>query len=65
MSDLSARTDHSSAPDPLRSVYLRLVAEESIPEKARGQFSYLQPLATDLLAGIALDTPDNVRVLDD
>ncbi|MEU6071563.1 hypothetical protein ABZ864_45835 [Streptomyces sp. NPDC047082] len=65
MSDLSARTDHSSAPDPLRSVYLRLVAEESIPEEARGQFSYLQPLATDLLAGIALDTPDNVRVLSD
>ena len=26
--DLSARTDHSSAPDSLRSVYLRLVAEE-------------------------------------
>ncbi|MFF4699993.1 hypothetical protein [Streptomyces chattanoogensis] len=65
MSDLSARTDHSSAPDPLRNVYLRLVAEESIPEEARGQFSYLRPLATDLLAGIALDTPDNVRVLDD
>ncbi|MFC8125402.1 hypothetical protein [Streptomyces sp. NPDC057302] len=65
MSDLSARTDHSSAPDPLGSVYLRLVAEESIPQEARGQFSYLQPLATDLLKGIALDTPDNVRVLDD
>ncbi|MGW2650635.1 hypothetical protein ACWC2T_38565 [Streptomyces sp. NPDC001393] len=63
--DLPARTDHGSAPNPLRSVYLRLVAEESIPEEARGQFSYLQPLATDLLAGIALDTPDNVRVLDD
>ncbi|MFE0137960.1 hypothetical protein ACFWY6_41365 [Streptomyces sp. NPDC059037] len=62
---VSARTDHSSAPDPLRSVYLRLVAEESIPEEARGQFSYLQPLATDLLVGVALDTPDNVRVLDD
>ncbi|AWN24836.1 hypothetical protein [Streptomyces sp. NEAU-S7GS2] len=65
MSDLSARTDHSSAPDPLRSVYLRLVAEESIPEEARGQFSYLRPLATDLLSGIALDTPDDVRVLSD
>ncbi|MFE1175385.1 hypothetical protein [Streptomyces sp. NPDC058773] len=65
MSDLSARTDYSSAPEPLRSVYLRLVAEESIPEEARGQFSYLRPLATDLLAGIALDTPDNVRVLSD
>ncbi|WOX20912.1 hypothetical protein [Streptomyces solicathayae] len=65
MSDLSARTDHSSPPDPLRHVYLRLVAEESIPEEARGQFSYLRPLATDLLVGIALDTPDNVRVLDD
>lgn len=62
---VSAPTDHSSAPDPLRSVYLRLVAEESIPEEARGQFNYLQPLATDLLAGVALDTPDNVRVLDD
>ncbi|WJV46475.1 hypothetical protein [Streptomyces flavofungini] len=65
MSDLSAHPDRSSSRDPLRSVYLRLVAEESIPEEARGQFSYLQPLATDLLAGIALDTPDNVRVLDD
>lgn len=43
MSDLTARTDHCSAPDPLRSVYLRLVAEESIPEEARGQFSYLRP----------------------
>ncbi|UNO39127.1 hypothetical protein [Streptomyces sp. MST-110588] len=65
MSDLSARTGHSGAPDPLRSVYLRLVAEESIPEEARGQFSHLRPLATDLLAGIALDTPENVRVLSD
>ncbi|MGR3935247.1 hypothetical protein [Streptomyces sp. BRA346] len=65
MSDLSAGTDHKSAPDPLPNVYLRLVAEESIPEEARGQFNYLQPLATDLLAGIALDTPDNVRVLSD
>ncbi|MEU2154681.1 hypothetical protein ABZ532_06605 [Streptomyces sp. NPDC019396] len=65
MSDPSARTDHSSAQDPLRGVYLRLVAEESIPEEARGQFSYLRPLATDLLAGFVLDTPDNVRVLSD
>lgn len=65
MRDLSARTDHSSAPDPLRSVYLRLVAEESIPEEARGQLSYVRPLAADLFAGIALGTPDNVRVLSD
>ncbi|MDT0464595.1 hypothetical protein [Streptomyces gibsoniae] len=65
MSELSARTDHSGAPDALRSVYLRLVAEESIPEEAREQFSYLRPLAPDLLAGIALDAPDNVRVLSD
>ncbi|MFI5689536.1 hypothetical protein [Streptomyces sp. NPDC051636] len=65
MSDLSARTDHGSGQNPLRSVYLRLVAEESIPEEARGQFSYLQPVATDLLAGIVLDSPDNVRVLSD
>ncbi|MCX4682238.1 hypothetical protein OG413_44460 [Streptomyces sp. NBC_01433] len=65
MSDLSARIDPSSAPDPLSGVYLRLVAQESIPEEARGQFSYLQPLAADLLAGIALDAPDNVRVLSD
>lgn len=65
MSYLSVPTDHSIGPSPLRSVYLRLVAEESIPMEARGQFSYLQPLATDLLAGIALDTPDNVRVLSD
>ncbi|WP_327357868.1 hypothetical protein [Streptomyces sp. NBC_01304] len=62
---MSARADHSSTPDPLRNVHLRLVAEESIPEEARGQFSYLQPLATDLMAGIALDMPDTVRVLDD
>lgn len=65
MSDLSARTNHNSAPDPLRNVYLRLVAEESIPAEARAQFSYLIPLATDLQVGIALDTPDQVRVLDD
>ena len=65
MSDLSARADHSSASDALRNVYLRLVAEESIPPEARGQFNYLQPLATDLLVGIALDTPDQVRILDD
>jgi hypothetical protein len=65
MSYLSVPTDHSSGPSHLRSVYLRLVAEESIPIEARGQFSYLQPLATDLLAGIALDAPDNVRVLSD
>ncbi|MEU8953281.1 hypothetical protein AB0C93_03140 [Streptomyces sp. NPDC048518] len=65
MSYVSDPTEHNSAPDSLRSVYLRLVAEESIPAEARGQFSYLRPLATDLLVGIALDTPDNVRVLDD
>ncbi|MET9255322.1 hypothetical protein [Streptomyces sp. NPDC003717] len=65
MSDLSAGTDHDSAPGALRNVYLRLVAEESIPAQARGQFSYLRSLAPDLLAGIALDTPENVRVLDD
>lgn len=67
MKFLRSRTDHSdaSAQDPLRNVYLRLVAEESIPREARGQFRYLHPLATDLLAGVALDTPDNVRVLDD
>ncbi|MCX4744231.1 hypothetical protein OG455_01655 [Kitasatospora sp. NBC_01287] len=65
MTDLSAHTSRSSASDPLRNVYLRLVAEESIPADARGQFSYLHPLATDLLMGVVLDTPDNVRVLDD
>ncbi|MGV2917368.1 hypothetical protein [Streptomyces alfalfae] len=63
--NVSARADHTSAADPLRSVYLMLVAEELIPGEARGQFSYLQPLAADLLAGVALDTPDQVRVLDD
>ncbi|MGW2724128.1 hypothetical protein [Streptomyces sp. NPDC001492] len=65
MSDTSGRTDHNGAPDPLRSVYLRLAAEESIPEEARGHFKYLQPLATDLLVGIALDTPNDVRLLSD
>ncbi|MFK0047957.1 hypothetical protein ACIQU4_28490 [Streptomyces sp. NPDC090741] len=65
MTDLSTHPGHSAAPDPLRSVYMRLVAAQSIPEDARGQFTYLRPLAPDLLAGIALDTPDNVRVLSD
>ncbi|MGW5355877.1 hypothetical protein ACWERV_35870 [Streptomyces sp. NPDC004031] len=65
MSHPQAPADHATAQGPLRDVYLRLVAEESIPQEARGQFGYLRPLATDLLAGIALDTPDTVRVLDD
>ncbi|WP_431683769.1 hypothetical protein [Kitasatospora sp. KL5] len=65
MTDLSAPSSPASRPDPLGNVYLRLVSEESIPAQARQHFSYLRPLATDLLEGIALDTPDNVRVLDD
>lgn len=65
MTDLSHPTSHSPASDPMGSVYLRLVAEESIPAEARGQFTYLRPVATDLLQGIVLDTPDNVRVLTD
>ncbi|WP_345034375.1 hypothetical protein [Streptomyces sannanensis] len=65
MTDLSPDTSHSSTPDPLRSVYLRLVAEESIPAQARGHYTYLRPVATDLLVGIALDTPENVRILTD
>ncbi|MEV7027056.1 immunity 49 family protein [Kitasatospora sp. NPDC093558] len=55
----------SSPANSLDRVYLRLVAEESIPDGARSQFGYLRPLATDLLAGIALDGPDSLRVLDD
>ncbi|MFI0895513.1 hypothetical protein [Streptomyces sp. NPDC020983] len=65
MSDVSARTGRGTAQDPLHGVYLRLVAEESIPAQARDRFGYLRPLAPDLLAGIALDTPDEVRVLSD
>ncbi|WP_354637361.1 hypothetical protein [Kitasatospora camelliae] len=65
MTDLSAPSSPGNVPDPLRNVYLRLVSEESIPAEARPQFRYLRALAPDLLAGIALDTPENVRVLDD
>ncbi|MFC8719468.1 hypothetical protein [Kitasatospora sp. NPDC057198] len=62
MSDLSTRL----APEQLSSVYLRLVADESIPQEAREQqFGYLRRLATDLLVGLALDGPESVRVLDD
>ncbi|WP_329926179.1 immunity 49 family protein [Streptomyces sp. SP17BM10] len=59
------RETDGEAEDPLGSVYLRLVAEESIPAGAREHFGYLRPLATDLLVGIALDSPESVRVLDD
>ncbi|MFI1765155.1 hypothetical protein ACH41H_24285 [Streptomyces sp. NPDC020800] len=65
MTDLSTPPNSSTAPDPLRSVYLRLVAAQSIPEEAREQFTYLRRLAPDLLAGIALDTAEHVRLLDD
>jgi len=65
MTDLASGSDDSTASDPLRRVYLRLVADESIPREARGHFDYLRPLATDLLVGLALDGPDEVRVLDD
>ncbi|QKW21874.1 hypothetical protein HUT16_24955 [Kitasatospora sp. NA04385] len=61
MSDLSTRL----APDQLSGVYLRLVAEESVPEEARRQFGYLRRLATDLLVGCVLDGPESVRLLDD
>ncbi|GLW73104.1 hypothetical protein Kpho02_54030 [Kitasatospora phosalacinea] len=61
MSDLSTRL----TPEQLSSVYLRLVAEESIPEEARPQFGYLRRLATDLLVGCVLDGPESVRLLDD
>ncbi|MFD7733227.1 hypothetical protein ACFV6F_22885 [Kitasatospora phosalacinea] len=61
MSDPTTRL----APEQLRSVYLRLVADESVPEQARQQFGYLRRLATDLMVGLVLDTPESVRVLDD
>ncbi|MEV6682200.1 hypothetical protein AB0N09_35870 [Streptomyces erythrochromogenes] len=61
----SGQTTRGDASDPLRGVYLRLVAVESIPPEALRHFSYLRPLATDLLEGIALDTPDNIRLLSD
>ncbi|MEW2578857.1 hypothetical protein [Streptomyces syringium] len=65
MTDLSPNSSPSTAPDPLRSVYLRLVPTESIPDEARGHYTYLRPVATDLLEGIVLDTPDHLRLLTD
>ncbi|MEU7727390.1 hypothetical protein AB0B78_19435 [Streptomyces sp. NPDC040724] len=65
MTDQMPPTTPDVAADPLRNVYLRLAAAESIPPEATHQFGYLRPVATDLLEGIAYDTPDSVRLLDD
>lgn len=65
MTDQTPPTAPDTAVDPLRNVYLRLAAAESIPPEAAHQFRYLRPVATDLLEGIAYDAPDTVRLLDD
>ncbi|MFD6972492.1 hypothetical protein [Streptomyces sp. NPDC059979] len=65
MTDQTPPTTPDAAADPLRHVYLRLAAAATIPPEAAHQFGYLRPVATDLLEGIAYDTPDSVRLLDD
>ncbi|MFI1279510.1 hypothetical protein ACH4U5_01890 [Streptomyces sp. NPDC020858] len=65
MTDQTPPTTPDAAADPLRHVYLRLAAAETIPAEAAHQFGYLRPVTADLLEGIAYDTPDSVRLLDD
>ncbi|MCG6499290.1 hypothetical protein [Kitasatospora sp. A2-31] len=49
----------------LRSVYLRLVADDAFPPAAAASFSYVRPVAAGLLEALALDLPEAVRMLDD
>ncbi|WP_171166190.1 hypothetical protein [Streptomyces sp. I05A-00742] len=44
---------------------LRLIPDDHIPAEVADRFGYLRPVAEGLLAGIALDTPDAVLLLDD
>lgn len=65
MTDQTTPAAPHTAADPLRHVCLRLAAAESIPPEAAPQFGYLRPVATDLFEGVAYDTPNSVRLLDD
>ncbi|MFJ4616816.1 immunity 49 family protein [Streptomyces sp. NPDC088812] len=49
----------------LRRTHLRLLPSDALPADAARNFRYVRPVAEDLVAALALDTPDFVRILDD
>ncbi|MFI6035086.1 immunity 49 family protein [Streptomyces sp. NPDC051315] len=49
----------------LRGTRLRLLPSDALPADAADHFRYVRPVAEDLLAALALDTPESVRILGD
>ncbi|MEV6177251.1 immunity 49 family protein [Streptomyces sp. NPDC052015] len=61
----SASRGDEDAQELLRHTRLRLLPSDALPSDAVGHFRYVRPVAEDLLAALALDTPESVRILAD
>lgn len=61
----SASRGDEDAQELLRHTRLRLLPSDAFPADAADQFRYVRPVAEDLLAALALDTPESVRILGD
>ncbi|MEV0977445.1 immunity 49 family protein [Streptomyces sp. NPDC049915] len=61
----NASRGDEDAEELLRGTRLRLLPDDAFPEEAAGSFRYVRPVADGLLAALALDTPESVRILHD
>ncbi|UQA93798.1 immunity 49 family protein [Streptomyces halobius] len=61
----SASQGDEGAAELLRQTYLRLLPADAFPADAAGHFRYARPVAEDLVAALALDTPTSIRLLND
>ena len=59
----AGRQGDEDAEELLRNTYLRLLPDDALP--ADGAFRYVRPVSTGLVAVLALDAPDTVRILND
>jgi hypothetical protein len=59
----SASRGDEDAEQLLSRTFLRLLPSDALP--ADGQFAYVRPVAEDLIAALALDGPESVRILGD
>ncbi|MFF3935234.1 immunity 49 family protein [Streptomyces phaeofaciens] len=61
----SASQGGEDAGQLLRHTRLRLLPADALPADAAHRFHYVRPVAEDLVAALALDAPDSVRILGD
>ncbi|MFF8974503.1 immunity 49 family protein [Streptomyces sp. NPDC014995] len=61
----SASRGDEDARELLRHTRLRLLPSDAFPADAADRFRYVRPVAEDLIAALALDTPESVRILGD